>query len=64
MSKILKNKIIKKRITKLKNTKFVLGKIKDKIIVKCPNCKTKFFRTSAVTEPCNICETTQTFKAC
>lgn len=46
---------------KSKITKFVLGKIKDKVIVKCPNCKTKFFRSRAEEEFCNICMTTQKF---
>lgn len=32
------------------------------MIVKCPNCKTKFERDSAKEEFCGVCETTQNFK--
>lgn len=32
------------------------------IIVKCPNCKTKFSREVAQEEFCGVCETTQLFK--
>lgn len=57
MAKILKKK-------KLKNTDFILGKIKSQKIVKCPNCKTRFFRPRPDTEHCNVCMTTQKFVTC
>lgn len=47
---------------KKSQTSHIIEKIKNKIIVECPSCHTKFFREKAQAEFCNICEKDVVYK--